>query len=311
MWKLKKNFSLKKQYSIVNRRFKYLLFVVLSISLTSQAQNGNDFIFFEARLQTLANKVLTATTDSLKEEANRLLVEDLEEVLLIKGSFHYSFENIENLSIIDAPDESFKIFNWVMPKENGSFEYFAYLQFYNKRSKNLHFIKLHDASHDMENEQFKILEGGDWYGALYSEVLHNSFNKKDYYTLVGWDGNNEFTTKRIIDILHFNEELQPIFGAPILKMNDGTRSRMVMEYSKKTSTNMAYNEDTEYIVFDQLEPIDGAEKGMYEFYVPNLSYDGLTFKNGKWRLVENIPAYNDKKRNRKQLKNIERGLQAP
>ena len=50
---------------------------------------------------------------------------------------------------------------------------------------------------------------------------------------------------------------------------------------------------------------------MYEFYVPNLSYDGLTFKNGKWRLVENIPAYNDKKRNRKQLKNIERGLQAP
>ena len=295
----------------MNRRFKYLLFVVLSISLTSQAQNGNDFIFFEARLQTLANKVLTATTDSLKEEANRLLVEDLEEVLLIKGSFHYSFENIENLSIIDAPDKSFKIFNWVMPKENGSFEYFAYLQFYNKRSKNLHFIKLYDASHDMENEQFKILEGGDWYGALYSEVLHNSFNKKDYYTLVGWDGNNEFTTKRIIDILHFNEELQPIFGAPILKMNDGTRSRMVMEYSKKTSTNMAYNEDSEYIVFDQLEPIDGAEKGMYEFYVPNLSYDGLTFKNGKWRLVENIPAYNDKKRNRKQLKNIERGLQAP
>ncbi|MDB2317636.1 hypothetical protein N9V23_02645 [Flavobacteriales bacterium] len=311
MWKLKKNFSLKKQHSIVNRRFKYLLFVVLSISLTSQAQNGNDFIFFEARLQTLANKVLTATTDSLKEEANRLLVEDLEEVLLIKGSFHYSFENIENLSIIDAPDKSFKIFNWVMPKENGSFEYFAYLQFYNKRSKNLHFIKLYDASHDMENEQFKILEGGDWYGALYSEVLHNSFNKKDYYTLIGWDGNNEFTTKRIIDILHFNEELQPIFGAPILKMNDGTRSRMVMEYSKKTSTNMAYNEDSEYIVFDQLEPIDGAEKGMYEFYVPNLSYDGLTFKNGKWRLVENIPAYNDKKRNRKQLKNIERGLQAP
>lgn len=295
----------------MNRRFKYLLFVVLSISFTSQAQNGNDFIFFEARLQTLANKILTAASDSLKEEANLLLIEDIEEVLLIKGSFHYTFENIDNLSILDAPDKYFKLFNWVMPKEDGSFEYFAYLQFYNKRSKELHFIKLKDVSNQIDKEQFRILEDGNWYGALYAEIIHTSFNKKDYYTLVGWDGNNKLTTKRIIEVLHFNEEQQPLFGAPIIKMNDGTRSRMIMEYAKKTSTNMAYNEGSEYIVFDQLEPMDGAEKGMYEFYVPTLSYDGLTFKNGKWRLVENIPAFNDKIRNRKQLKNIERGLQAP
>jgi len=295
----------------VNKTFKYLLFVVLTISYTSQAQNGNDFIFFEARLQTLANNILTAASDSLKEEANRLLIEDVEEVLLIKGSFHYNFENIDNLSILAAPDKSFKLFNWVMPKENGSFDYFAYLQFYNKRSKELQFINLKDVSAHMDDEQLKILKDGEWFGALYSEIIHNSFNKKDYYTLVGWDGNNEFTTKRIIEILHFKKDKSPVFGAPIIKMNDGTRSRMVMEYAKKTSTNISYNEDSEYIVFDQLEPMEGAEKGMYEFYVPNLSYDGLTFKNGKWRLVQNIPAYNDKKRNRRRLKNIERGLQAP
>jgi len=74
---------------------------------------------------------------------------------------------------------------------------------------------------------------------------------------------------------------------------------------------MSFNKNNDYIVFDQLEPLDGAEVGMYEFYVPNLSYDGLTFKNGKWRFVENIPAYNDRKQDRRELKTIERGLQAP
>ena len=73
---------------------------------------------------------------------------------------------------------------------------------------------------------------------------------------------------------------------------------------------MAYNQDDDYIIFDHLEPIEGAEKGMYEFYIPSLSYDGLTFKNGKWRLVEDVPAFNDKNQDGKQAKIIQRGLQA-
>jgi len=280
------------------------------LTFTSRAQNDSDFIFFESRLQTLANKILTAGSDSLKEEANKLLTEDIEEILLLKGSFHYPFENIDNLSVLSAPDKKFKLFNWVVPKEDGSFEYYAYLQFYKKRKKELYFFKLSDISSFVEDEEYKVFTNGDWFGALYSDIVHNRFEKKDYYTLLGWDGNNRSTTKRIIDILHFDENEEPVFGAPIIKMNDGTHYRMVLEYSKKTSTNMGYNEDNDYIIFDHLEPLEGAEKGMYEFYVPSLSYDGLTFKNGKWRLVEDIPAFNDKSQDGKQTKNIQRGLQA-
>ena len=92
-------------------------------------------------------------------------------------------------------------------------------------------------------------------------------------------------------------------------MNDGTRCRMTLEYSNNVSTTMVYNVKNEYIVYDHLEPMEGAEKGLFEFYIPSLSYDGLTFKNGKWRMVENVPAFNDKKQDGKQTKNIERGIQ--
>ena len=32
-------------------------------------------------------------------------------------------------------------------------------------------------------------------GTLYSEIIHNEFESKDIYTLIGWDGNNNTSTK--------------------------------------------------------------------------------------------------------------------
>ena len=292
-----------------NKTYSFILLIILSCNLF--AQDNSDFLFFESRLQTLANKILTATNDSLKEEANKLLFEDIEEVLLMRGSFHYSFENVNQLRIITSPDNKFKLFNWVVPKSDNTFEYYAYLQIYKKRGKEQYFIKLNDISQFVEEEQYKTFTNGDWFGALYSDIIHNKYDNKDYYTLIGWDGNNISTTKRIVEILYFDESDvdKPIFGAPIIKMNDGTRNRMVLEYSKKVSTNISYNTKEEHIVFDHLEPLEGGEIGMYEFYVPSLSYDGLTFKNGKWRLVEDIAIFNYKSQDGRQAKKIQRGLQ--
>ena len=275
----------------------------------SNAQKNDDLIFFESRVQTLTNKILTENSDSLRNEANKLLIEDMEEILLMKGSFDYPFDNIENMSILLSPDDKFKIYNWVVPLEDGSFKYFAYLQMYKKRKKRLYFYKLSDISSNVNDEQYKVFKNGEWFGALYSEIIHTKFESNDFYTLIGWDGNNNSSTKRIVEILYFEENVEPVFGAPIIKMNDGTRYRMTLEYSNNVSTTMVYNVKNEYIVYDHLEPMEGAEKGLFEFYIPSLSYDGLTFKNGKWRMVENVPAFNDKNQDGKQTKNIERGIQ--
>lgn len=290
-----------------SKHLSLLLFVCFQFTW---AQTDEDFVFFESRLQTLANKILIEESDSLKRVASELLKEDLEELLLLKGSFQYEFESIEQLSILKSSDNKIKIYNWVIPLKDGTFEYCAYIQFLKKR-KQQSFVALEDISAFVSHEHDKEFTNGDWFGALYFELLHNKFNKKDYYTLIGWDGNDSLTTKRIVDILHFEEDEIPIWGAPIIKMNDGTHHRMVLEYSKKTSARMNYNADLEYIIFDHLSPMEGAQIGMYEFYVPSLSFNGLTFKNGKWRFVEDVPAFNDKSLDGKRIKNIQRGLQAP
>lgn len=292
----------------MNKNLKLLALVLLSSIISLQAQNAEDFAFFELRLQNLSNEILNAETDSLKNEANKLLMEDVEELLTMEGSFEYVFE-IDQLSILKSPNKKFNFYNWVVPFEDGTFEYYGYIQMKERRKKKLFFIKLSDQSAQTANEQYKTFSEGNWFGALYTDIVMTKYQKKNYYTLLGWDGNNNKSSKRIVEILYFNENTQPIFGAPILKMNDGTRNRMILEYSQQASISIKYDHEKEYIVFDHLEPLDGVEYGMYEFYVPSLSYDGLTFKNGKWRLVENLPVYNSKEQDGKQEKIIEQGLQ--
>tara|TARA_B110000444_G_scaffold37528_1_gene33018 strand:- start:1052 stop:1951 length:900 start_codon:yes stop_codon:yes gene_type:complete len=292
----------------VNKNLKLLALVLLSSIISLQAQNAEDFAFFELRLQNLSNEILNAETDSLKNEANKLLMEDVEELLTMEGSFEYVFE-IDQLSILKSPNKKFNFYNWVVPFEDGTFEYYGYIQMKERRKKKLFFIKLSDQSAQTANEQYKTFSEGNWFGALYTDIVMTKYQKKNYYTLLGWDGNNNKSSKRIVEILYFNENTQPIFGAPILKMNDGTRNRMILEYSQQASISIKYDHEKEYIIFDHLEPLDGVEYGMYEFYVPSLSYDGLTFKNGKWRLVENLPVYNSKEQDGKQEKIIEQGLQ--
>ena len=306
--KQKKNYSLKKPFYTVNKNLRLLSLGLLSSILCLQAQDLDDFAFFELRLQNLSNEILNAETDSLKNEANKLLIEDVEELLTMKGSFEYIFE-IDQLSIIKSPNKKFNFYTWVVPFEDGTFEYYGYIQMKKKRKRELFFVKLVDQSAQTPNEQHKTFTDGNWFGALYSEIVMTKYQKKNYYTLLGWDGNNNKSSKRVVEILYFNENMQPIFGAPILKMNDGTRNRMILEYSKQASISIKYDPEKKHIIFDHLEPLDGIEYGMFEFYVPSLSYDGLTFKNGKWRLVENLPVYNSKEQDGKQQKIIEHGLQ--
>jgi len=296
----------------VNRYVSHLIIFLciskLSLNVSLLCQSSSDFYFFESRLQTLGDQILNSKNDSSSSIYNNLLIDDIEELILINGSFEFPFKNVNNIKILTSPDKNLKIYNWVLPKNNGEFFYFCYLHFFDKKSKSYTHHKLIDNSFENENFEYQQYTNNLWFGALYSEIVYTNFQGKDFYTLLGWDGNNNFTNKKIIETLIFDEELKPILGVPIIKMKKGNQNRVILEYSENTSINLKFNKELDYIVFDHLEPVENSQD-IYEFYFPSLSYDGLTFKNGKWRLVENIPVYNDKMMDGKRLKKIQQGLQ--
>ena len=99
------------------------------------------------------------------------------------------------------------------------------------------------------------------------------------------------TTKKIIDVIKINKNMPPKFGAKIF--HNETR-RIIIEYSKKYSVSLKWDESIESIVFDHLEPIDGISEGDFSLYVPNLSYDILKKTETGWQLITNTYLNNSK-----------------
>ena len=59
------------------------------------------------------------------------------------------------------------------------------------------------------------LNNSQWIGALYYSLTPFKRGKKDYYLLLGWDGNDERSNRKIMDVLSISKSLT--FGAPIFR----------------------------------------------------------------------------------------------
>ena len=56
--------------------------------------------------------------------------------------------------------------------------------------------------------------------------------------------------------------------------------------------SLKYNNELKMIVFDHLSPFESRYQGVYQFYGPDFSYDGLEFNKGIWRLISDVDARN-------------------
>ena len=81
----------------------------------------------------------------------------------------------------------------------------------------------------------------------------------------------------------------PVFDGDKERPN---KQRIIFEYSKQVSMMLNYLPDDSRIVFDHLSPPDPNLKGKFDFYGPDMSYDGFRLVNGRWRLTEDLELKN-------------------
>ena len=101
-----------------------------------------------------------------------------------------------------------------------------------------------------------------------------------------------FTSKRVIDVLYFDEQGNPQFGAPIFDNGKRKFSRIIFEYSAKVSMVMRYVPESDMIIFDHLSPSEPRYSNDYRFYGPDFSYDGFKFEKGRWLLYSDLDMRN-------------------
>ena len=243
---------------------------------------------FTSRIDTLKKMgqiVLHAKTDSARAQANSIFTVMLMETLTLPGAFDIAFDSVISVSVLQPDDKSFRIFTWTQPKiDLSAYSYFGFIQQYDKVKKHLKVFPLEEMPVAMENIASEKLPADKWLGAIYYEILPVKKNGKNYFTLLGWKGNDQRTTKKLIDVLYFNEG-KPMFGYPIFKGAKGYVNRVIIEFAAEAMMSLRYEPSKKMIVFDRI--VTSTESSASSSG-PSGVYDAFKFEKGRWLLLKDI-----------------------
>ena len=279
----------------------FLVVIIIINSSFVYPQKKADFKDIEDSLITLGKIILEGDNDFIKYNANEKFLILLEKALITENSFNYPFDSVITIAKLEAEDKKFRIFNWLLKKSDGTFEYFGFIQAWNKKLKKYILYPLKDNSDNIKNPETQLLEPVNWYGVLYYKIIFNKYGGKKYYTLLGWDGNNKLSQKKIIDVITFNTKDRPVFGSSIFKYNKKLFKRIIFEYSGTVSMSLKYEKQfmlhgkkkKKLIVFNRMGPLESDMVNNQEYYFPEINiFDAFLFKNGKWIHIKDVDARN-------------------
>lgn len=287
-----------------------ILLLLLASGLMVSAQDKAKMQSYQARLSALITKVAEAPTDNERylasEEAVQLLAEALEE----EDSEEWRWQLPSYVSVLTSPDKLFRIFTWAVVRDNGEFECFGAVQFYNEKEEYYEHLLLHDKSEEIMNREESVLSADQWLGAVYQDIIQTTSGSHTYYTLLGWNGVDNLTERKIIEPVYIRNGV-PQFGAPLFRRMRNQR-RVVLEYTNGATVNLRYETQTvqeierkrekvkgtnryqtvekkkehkeKMIIFDEVEPQVPGMEGLFQYYVPSGTELAYAFVDGKWEL---------------------------
>lgn len=279
----------------MNRYKSIVIFILFCVSLSGLFSQNTDTTLinkYEKILFQLFDSISSYNNDFKKERINNEIINTFEKVLAIEGTFSYSFDSLRYVGKITSNDNKLRIYTWNLPYINGTHKYFGFIQYYPPGEKNFLLYKLIDSSENYKSPENFILADTSWFGALYYEMVEKKHEGKTYYTLLGFDFNDFLTSKKIIEVLYFEDDKLPVFGKPVFNYGNKISNRIIFEFSAKVSMILKYNKDLKMIIFDHLSPSKPVYEGHFMYYGPDFSYDGLEFKDGIWNEVRDVDVRN-------------------
>lgn len=242
----------------------------------------------EDSLQLLAKNVIVDSFTAGRMRSDSQFVKTLVRSLQIRNSFYYPFDSVKGVSKLYAPDSSFRIFSWSISFDDYYARQRAAIQL-RTADGSLKLIPLRDYSEFTTRPLDSLRSRDNWIGAVYYNIIKTEHNGKPYYTLFGFDDYSVRSNKKWIDVLSFNAQQQPVFGAPFTFEGDSikraTQSRHFIEYKKDASTFVNYDPELKMIIVDHLISETDEPDKPYTF-VPDGDSEAFVWKGGKWVHVD-------------------------
>ncbi|WP_256005429.1 hypothetical protein [Pedobacter deserti] len=281
------------------KTLKHILgFSILLTSITvGRAQHSFSFnnepvlAKYQDSLVALNSLILASENNASRFEHNAAFIKTLVNALKTPFSFAFPFDSLKTISVVKSPDNALRILSWSVPADDGSYRFFGAIQMATTNGQ----LKLYPLIDQTDNLKtpYEVTDHQRWYGARYYEIGFVP-GTKPYYVLLGWKGNNQKTTKKVIEVLSFEKDL-PVFGKPVFEGSKSvaSKNRIIFEYNKMNSMTLTIDKSVNLLVFDHLAPFTPDMEGNFEYYASDLSFDAFKFVNSKLRLVENVELKNE------------------
>ena len=124
---------------------------------------------YEDSLKELGKKFVNADDELERKNANYTFIKTLVSALKIPNSFLYPFDSVKSVSIINSPDNRFRIITWPIANEDGSYRFYGTIQI--NTGGSLKMYPLNDYSFAIKNPEDTITDNLKWFGAMYYKII--------------------------------------------------------------------------------------------------------------------------------------------
>ena len=235
----------------------FVLLLLVAFGVSAQ----NVFQLKEDSLLILQNKLYAVRTEPEKAATNALFVAALQKVLSD-------------------------------PHTDGTFSYYGFIQWTNPKKHLFKLFTLVDKSGEIKNPENSILDPSKWIGAVYYKLIPFKSQSNHLYALLGYNGHDKITTKKLIEVLSISSDGGVKFGADVFKWDKHNLKRMIFEYASQAVMSLKFEQENKRIVFDHLSAPESKLEGQYQYYGPDWSIDCVALKKGKWVYMADIDARN-------------------
>lgn len=220
-----------------------------------------------------------------KDAAIALTNKQLEKLLSQPDAFTANLAWLPRLMAVSNNDHTLRVCTYMAQYTNFDSQCHGFLLFNTPLGTKL--VALTDCSDDIKNPERAKLTDKKWFGAVYSSLREVTFDKRTYYTLLGYKQTDGLVKTRVIEILTFvGDKVQ--FGAPVFRHEKATYLRRIFQYSANANMMMRFDERKDMLVFDHLSPSNSMFAGEYRHYGPDFSYDGYSETRDGWKFESDI-----------------------
>ena len=278
-----------------------ILLVLVSVSPAQRMPTADYKMLHkkEDSLKLLAIEIIQGKTSAQRFAADSLFTKIFVRALRINNSFRYPFDSLITISKLVPLDSSFRIYTWQMIINEKVVRQHGAIQM-RTTDGSLKLFPLIDKSDITENPEDTVGNNFGWIGAVYYTIIQKEAAGKKYYTLLGYDENNEETNKKVIEVLTFQNG-EPIFGGSYFAIPTGSLvkhpgKRFIMEFKKNAAPRLIYDNDQDLIIYGHLVSQTG-ELQRRSSYIPDGDFEGLKWMSGKWVHVPSVgPSKADNRR---------------